>query len=176
MGEQQLAAFNEFLSKHDRLLSELRSQNETETTFSKDSIPRLERTQFRPIHVQFDTSECENISIFQLIDSENKVLNKLLVVFADLCMEARKLRKSYMNYNVGYLCVDDDLAEMEVNGVDSMQFLAKFSEHFEFFNNIKCYLQRCILVANNIIKQLSALFVEEKFYTNVQGSLHFQVS
>lgn len=45
----------------------------------------------------FQFAPCEYTSLLRLIDTDNKVLNKILVVFATLCAEVRFLKSEAEN-------------------------------------------------------------------------------
>lgn len=214
-GEKQLKEFTEFLQNHDTLLNRLlvqtNSLNAVASATSGDPsrntiecIPSqalsakrkyvAAEQQCRPIGIDFG-SGWESVATVDLIRSDNVCLNKMIVVFVQLCMEVRELIDEGNTMLTSCFFADEDLfvlqAEDDVasqsdandgnNRIDggplTAEALCKISEFLELLCRTGYFVERCYEVIAEIIKQFSALFApQNKYYINVNSSsLHFQV-
>lgn len=224
-GEKQLKEFTKFLQSHDTLLARLIYQTNsinavTAATSTDSNVNRSEidaippqsmalsakrkfiaaGQQCRPIGVDFGTG-WESVATVDLIRSDNKCLNKMIIVFVQLCMEVRELIAEGNTLLTNCLFADEDLFVMQTDddahsaaaqqndGCDSSSdrlddgpltadALCKISDILDLLCRTEHFVERCYVVIAEIIKQFSALFApENKYYINVNSSsLHFQVS
>lgn len=144
--------------------------------------------QCRPIGVDL-LCDNESISTVELVSSDNKCLNKTVVVFVQLCTEVRKLLKESQSLLTHCVYADEDLflvlsgdeANEEEERIEgtllTANLLCKMGEFLDLITRIEHFIERCIIVIGEIIKQLTSLFApENKYYVNVNSSsLHFQV-
>lgn len=212
-GEKQLKDFSKFLQNHSSSLNEIlaksifihdvnndgkskqRSDKSVIAPLSNKAkhIPRLKPSSSIGIDYSFDS---EAISTIELINSNNKLLNKTIAVFVQLCMEVRQLCKEGDPILVKCLFADEELCELlnrdvengandgglddeKINGISlSASVIDKISNLLEMLFQAQQFIERCFIVISEIIKQFSALFsVESSNYINVDhSSLHFQVS
>lgn len=213
--------FTKFLQSHDTLLDRLIYQtnainaiaitstpddvnvnrNENET-ISSQSIPLSAKRKFiaagqqcHPIGIDFG-SGWESVSTVDLIRSDNKCLNKMIIVFVQLCMEVRELIDEGNTILTNCFFADEDLYVLQIedeataqhdandmnNRIDggplTAEALCKISDFLDLLCRTEHFIERCYVVIAEIIKQFSALFApENKYYINVNSSsLHFQVS
>lgn len=111
----------------------------------------------------------DNVSVFQLLDSDNKLLTKVLIVFFHLSKEAKKLIKHAAPIVKKLTLIEDEIVSaMEaqndgVNGDPIENAIIKFSYSLEELMNMKFLIQNSIFLSANVIQQYCALFTMEKF-------------
>lgn len=137
----------------------------------------------------------ENISTIELIQSDNKCLNKTIAVFVELCMEVRELCKEGNSLLVKCAFANEELFEHlqndENNSITDPNDSAKIDDislSVDVINKISMllgvllqaqqFIERCFIIVSEIIRQFTALFdVNSSGHINVDySSLHFQVS
>lgn len=156
-----------------------------------------------PIGINLSWAE-EGIATMDLIQSDNKCLNKTIAVFAQLCIEVRELCKEGNQHLTNCLFASEELKDMSENGEEndqayievfpvdikknahkkkdtvplSINIVKKINSYLGLFFRTQQFIERCFVVISEIIKQLTALFdAENSNYINVDySSLHFQVS
>lgn len=172
-GEKQLKKFGSFLDDHRKMMTKIIcTDDHNKNKYHKINRLSIEKT--GPVLLQYNFTG-ENISYFQLCESDNKILNKILVVFAQLCDTASDLVKSSASFQKRFLFYDEDLGLEENRDVNqNYTSLVKISEILRFLFEVKYFVQRCLVVAHNLLKQLGALFDLEKFYMNLQSSIYFR--
>lgn len=152
--------------------------------------------QCHPIGIDFGTG-WESVSTVELIRSDNKCLNKMIIVFVQLCMEVRELIDEgntiltncfFADEDLFVLQTDDETATSQSTAQDTSNridggpltadALCRISDFLDLLCRTEHFVERCYVVIAEIIKQFSALFApENKYYVNVNSSsLHFQVS
>lgn len=163
--------FGKFLEKHQKLLSNITT--DISPQYTSNPTAKISSEQFGPIRIKY-AGEDENISYFQLIDSDNKILNKILIAFTHLCKSAYTLTDKSQELIQKFLYHDEDLSEVAGEEPTGYGNIIKLSEILKFLFEIKNFLNQCVAISTNITKQLGALFDIEKSYLNLQTSLHFQ--
>lgn len=150
-GATQIKEFGLFLEDYDVRLQRLSS------TSDGDDPP------VPTVSIQLDSSK-ENLGSIQLIDTDNKILNKILYSFSALCHEVDLLREEFELIVREFLCFDEalddnteQLREDSTIAVDRSSLLA-ISGKIELLARIKCYFERIVEVAVVIVLQLGALF------------------
>lgn len=119
----------------------------------------------------------ENVSMIELLQSENKLVTKVLIVFFHLNKEARKLiRHSKLMTNKLIIIEDEIISVNELAGVNGSDpnddALLKFSYALEDLFNMKFLIQNSIFLSVNVIQQYCALFSIEKFL-HITPTSHF---
>jgi hypothetical protein len=149
-GAAQIKEFGHFLEEYDSKLAHL---------------AKHESTVCSPI-VSIDTAvDKENLSCLFLIEAENKTLNKILFVFAQLCEEVSCLTDEFKALLLEFLFFDESLSdntdELKEDGEIelSKSSLVKISDYLGHLTKIRCYLERIVEVAVNIVHQLGGIFV-----------------
>ncbi|XP_055624990.1 WASH complex subunit 4 [Toxorhynchites rutilus septentrionalis] len=118
---------------------------------------------FPTVSIRIDCSK-EDIGCMQLIDTDNKILNKILYSFSALCQEVDCLKEEFDGCLQEFLCFDEALdrnteqLREESTVTVSRSSLLAISDKFELFTRIKCYFERIVEVAVIIVLQLGALF------------------
>lgn len=212
-GEKQLSEYSAFLRYHQNVLNNIvlrapfiiteENNDDIKNILRNGDKDTLRQQKVASIRINFSCAE-EGISTMDLIQSDNKCLNKTIAVFAQLCIEVRELCKEGNLHLTNCLFASDELKEIsencekndqtciEVFSVDikennhkktdavplSIHIVKKLNSHLGLFFETQQFIERCFVVISEIIKQLTALFDADKSnYINVDySSLHFQVS
>lgn len=112
--------------------------------------------------------DTERVSVFELLESDNKILNKILLVFFHLGNEAKKLNRESKKITEKLIIIED-----EINSSDNTRLtpeeatnnaIVKFSYALEDLLNMKFLIQNSIFLSVNVIHQFSALFTMEKYF------------
>lgn len=121
----------------------------------------------RNICVDFG-GDTENVSIFELLDSENKILNKILIVFFHLGGEAKRLNNGSKEIIKRLIIIEDEIKSSDNNELTPEEatnnVIVKFSYALEDLLNMKFLIQNSIFLSVNVIHQFSALFAMEKYF------------
>lgn len=151
-GATQIKEFGLFLEDYDVTLQRLAS-----------AVGAADDLTVPTVSIQLDSSK-ENLSSIQLIDTDNKILNKILYSFSALCHEVDQLKEEFELIVREFLCFDESLddnteqlREDSTVAVDRSSLLA-ISGKIELLTRIKCYFERIVEVAVVIVLQLGALF------------------
>lgn len=166
-GEQQLRQFGKFLDSHNRLLKAL--ENEQHIMHNESHI----FTQFRVTIDHGYNGNCEKVSLFHLVESDNKMLNKNIIVFTSLCDEIDYLNAEAKSLQLNLLYYDEHAEYMKE---PANLITRKISTFLEFLFNTRRFFQRCNDVLELTIRQFSTLCDETRWIGNANNSLYFQVS
>lgn len=115
------------------------------------------------ISIHLDSSK-EDLSSIQLIDTDNKILNKILYSFSALCHEVDQLKEEFEAIVREFLCFDESLDDSteqlheESSVTVGRSSLLAISGKIELLARIKCYFERIVEVAVVTVLQLGALF------------------
>lgn len=165
--EEELKNFGNFLTKHDQLLQHLLAKS-FDKSKRKSQVDKFNQ----PIKINYDSNQ-ENIPLLKLIDSD-RLLNKSILTFAYLCNEIDEISATAQAMQMKFLYIDEDLCTLEVNIDDSFQdinkndsetnnqqYLHKMSCSLNFLCNTQFLVQRCILLASNVLQQCGAFLAFE---------------
>lgn len=166
-GEQQLRQFGKFLDSHNRLLKAL--ENEQHIMHNESHI----FTKFRVTIDHGYNGNCEKVSLFHLVESDNKMLNKNIIVFTSLCDEIDYLNAEAKSLQLNLLYYDEHAEYMKE---PANLITRKISTILEFLFNTRRFFQRCNDVLELTIRQFSTLCDETRWIGNANNSLYFQVS
>ncbi len=164
IGASQLRQFNEFLENHSELLHRL-----SEMSSSKSS--KFEASKYRPISLNPDMPN-ENITWFHLINSDDKLLVKLISTFCELISEVNRLVDESKTILLDFM-YQDDMCEH----LNKSQIYVQISRNLELLYTTHNFLQRCNSVAADIFNQTGefVIFKEQfngHFFSNIViGSL-----
>lgn len=165
--EDQLKLFGKFINSYDQKLQSL--------NLEESSLKCKQRT--HPISLKY-SGNIENLQLARLIESDNKLLNKILLTFAHLCQECQKLEAECAQTLIKFIFQDEELCtfrEGKLNdGISTEKCFLKISESMEFLYEIKLLTQHCILVANNILHQCGAFLAHNKLPFIIHFSEVFQ--
>lgn len=164
IGASQLRQFNEFLENHSELLTRLNK-------LSISKAPKIDTSKYRPIALDPDMPN-ENITWFQLINSDDKLLVKLISTFCELTSEVGRLVDEAKIILLDFM-YQDDLCEHS----NKSQIYIQISRCLELLYKTLNFLQRCNSVAAEIFNQISQFVVFKEqfnahFFSNIViGSL-----
>lgn len=152
--EDQLKLFGKFIDLYDKKLQSL--TNATGVKCNKTSPPTSLKY----------SGTFENLSLPRLIESDNKLLNKILLTFSHLCEESQRLEAECFQTLMKFIFQDEELCafreDKDDDGRSTEKCFVKMSESMEFLYEIKLLTQHCILVANNILLQCGAFLTHNK--------------
>ncbi|XP_054885135.1 WASH complex subunit 4 isoform X1 [Poeciliopsis prolifica] len=117
----------------------------------------------------------EQTSLLELIKTDNKVLNKVVTVYAALCGEVKKLKyEAETKFYNGLLFYGEGVCETSVLEGESQIQMGRF---ISFLQELSCFVSRCYEVVVSIIHQLAALYNSSKGATKIieSSGVHFQV-
>lgn len=168
-GESQLRQFGQFLSAHDTLLGDLLADDARTNRYRNTAPPTP--GQCAPCALHIDRHE--DVTHFQLANTNNTILNKIVCVFAELCTESRRLRRLADEQQLRFLFVDEALLrptdDDDVGGSASriqttdpqqpqQQLIVRLSEQLQFLCEIQYMVQRCLVVGTEVLRQMGAYF------------------
>ncbi|KAI4825620.1 hypothetical protein KUCAC02_021300 [Chaenocephalus aceratus] len=116
----------------------------------------------------------EQSSLLELIKTDNKVLNKVITVYAALCSEVKKLKyEAETKFYNGLLYYGEGVSDTSVVEGESQIQMGRF---ISFLQELSCFVTRCYEVVVNIVHQLAALYNSNKGATKVieSSGVHFQ--
>ncbi|CAG2063154.1 unnamed protein product, partial [Timema podura] len=112
----------------------------------------------------------EHTTILELINTDNKVLNKVLIVFSTLCAEVKFLVSEAKTKYFDMILFYGEGSEENIE--DEVTQLSRFLPHLQ---ELCCFVKRCEEVAAQMIHQLNALYSTSKESTQVMNArdVHF---
>nr|XP_055047573.1 WASH complex subunit 4 [Misgurnus anguillicaudatus] len=116
----------------------------------------------------------EQSSLLELIKTENKVLNKVITVYAALCCEVKKLKyEAETKFYNGLLYYGEGVSDTSVVEGETQIQMGRF---ISFLQELSCFVSRCFEVVVNMVHQLAALYNSNKNATKIIEStgVHFQ--
>uniref|UniRef100_A0A8C5MTC3 WASH complex subunit 4 n=1 Tax=Leptobrachium leishanense TaxID=445787 RepID=A0A8C5MTC3_9ANUR len=146
------------LKNYGKFLEEYTSQLRRIENALDDSIGDVWDFNLDPIALKL--VPYEQSSLLELIKTENKVLNKVITVYAALCCEIKKLKyedilnnfkkKNYMYWFYVFIASESSVVEG-----DSQIQMGRF---VSFLQELSCFVNRCSEVVMNVVHQLAALY------------------
>ncbi|XP_074863991.1 WASH complex subunit 4 isoform X4 [Carettochelys insculpta] len=116
----------------------------------------------------------EQSSLLELINTENKVLNKVITVYAALCCEIKKLKyEAETTFYNGLLFYGEGATDSSMVEGDSQIQMGRF---ISFLQELSCFVTRCYEVVMNVIHQLAVLYTSNKNAPKIieTSGVHFQ--
>uniref|UniRef100_A0AC11E7J0 WASH complex subunit 4 n=3 Tax=Caprinae TaxID=9963 RepID=A0AC11E7J0_SHEEP len=118
----------------------------------------------------------EQSSLLELIKTENKVLNKVITVYAALCCEIKKLKyEAETKFYNGLLFYGEGATDSSMVEGDCQIQMGRF---ISFLQELSCFVTRCYEVVMNVVHQLAALYISNKIAPKIieTTGVHFQVT
>lgn len=109
--------------------------------------------------INLESLPYEQGSLLQLIKTDNKVLNKIVTVFAALCCEIDFLIKEGENKYCWTLLL---YGEGPVVNKETGENLILMGRFISFLQELNCFVKRCYEVVRNVLHQLNAFFSTQK--------------
>ncbi|KPP68340.1 hypothetical protein Z043_112994, partial [Scleropages formosus] len=116
----------------------------------------------------------EQSSLLELIKTENKVLNKVITVYAALCSEVKKLKyEAETKFYNGLLYYGEGVSDTSMVEGESQIQMGRF---ISFLQELSCFVSRCFEVVVNLVHQLASLYSSSKNATKIieSSGVHFQ--
>ncbi|XP_063238126.1 WASH complex subunit 4 isoform X2 [Bacillus rossius redtenbacheri] len=146
VGENQLRLYGRFLEQYGQQLLGIREALEGYVNNAWDMFTD-------PVGLKYDLHE--HTTLLELISTDNKVLNKVLIVFASLCSETRRLRaEARTKYFNAVLFYGEGVDEGSPDEAAQLQL----SRFLPLLQNLWCFVQRCGQVALCTVRQLAAYY------------------
>ncbi|NWI36296.1 WASC4 protein, partial [Picathartes gymnocephalus] len=102
----------------------------------------------------------EQSSLLELIKTENKVLNKVITVYAALCCEIKKLKyEAETKFYNGLLFYGEGATDSSMVEGDCQIQMGRF---VSFLQELSCFVTRCYEVVMNVVHQLAVLYTSNK--------------
>lgn len=159
MGEVQLRRYGRFIENYAKQL------NSIEESFLNGSVP----FGGDPINVKLIRQE--ESEVLELVDTDNKVLNKVVSVFAALCMEVRERKEEATSkfYDALLLYGEEcDCEDRRMTPVASAKYLPLLQE-------ISCFVTRCHQIVIELVQQLAAIYTTSQNNQIINSTnLHFE--
>jgi WASH complex subunit 7, N-terminal len=137
----------------------------------KENLHKIQSTKSENEKKIFQLSsgeQSENIPVFELLESENKILNKILLVFFHLGNEAKRLNGGAQRITERLIVIEDEINSSDNSNLTHEEAtnnaIVKFSSALEDLLNMKFLIQNSIFLSVNVIHQFSALFTMEKYF------------
>lgn len=112
--------------------------------------------------------DTERIPAYELLESENKILNKILLVFFHLGKEAKRLNNGSKKIIEKLILTQDEINSSDNTDLTQEEAtnnaIVRFSYSLEELLNMKFMIQNSIFLSVNVIHQFSALFTMEKYF------------
>ncbi|KAM6961159.1 WASH complex subunit 4 [Aplochiton taeniatus] len=163
--EVQLKSYRKFLEDYT---SQLRAIEEA----LDDSIGDVWDFTLDPIALKL--LPYEQSSVLELIKTDNKILNKVITVYAALCSEVKKLKyEAETKFYNGLLYYGEGVSDTSVVEGESQVQMGRF---ISFLQELSCFVSRCFEVVVNIVHQLAALYNSNKNASKLieSSGVHFQ--
>ncbi|XP_048863417.1 WASH complex subunit 4 isoform X1 [Brienomyrus brachyistius] len=116
----------------------------------------------------------EQSSLLELIKTENKVLNKVITVYAALCSEVKKLKyEAETKLYSGLLYYGEGVPDASMLEGESQIQMGRF---ISFLQELSCFISRCYEVVVSVVHQLASLYNSSKNATKIieSSGVHFQ--
>ncbi|XP_045101605.1 WASH complex subunit 4-like [Portunus trituberculatus] len=166
VAEQELRRYNRIVEQHGEQLEEIIEALGPYPAPPWD--PKLD-----PIMLKM--APFENLSLVRLVQSGNKMVNKVVLTFSALCLEASQLVEEAQSklYPPLMLYGNRVAAEGEKTGESQMSL----SRVLSTLHHAACYVQRVQKVIRNIMHQLTSLYRTDKKSSGTidVSDVHFQV-
>nr|XP_033806701.1 LOW QUALITY PROTEIN: WASH complex subunit 4 [Geotrypetes seraphini] len=160
------------LKNYGKFLEEYTSQLRRIENALDDSIEDVWDFSLDPISLQL--LPYEQSSLLELIKTENKVLNKVITVYAALCCEIKKLKyEAETKFYNGLLFYGEGAAESSMVEGDSQIQMGRF---VSFLQELSCFVTRCYEVVMNAVHQLASLYNSSRNASKIieTSGVHFQ--
>ncbi|XP_034032903.1 WASH complex subunit 4 [Thalassophryne amazonica] len=117
----------------------------------------------------------EQSSLLELIKTDNKVLNKVITVYAALCSEVKQLKyEAETKFYNGLMYYGEGVPGTSAVEGESQIQMGRF---ISFLQELSCFVSRCYEVVVNVVHQLAALYNSNKGATKIieSSGVHFQI-
>jgi len=145
-GEVVLTSFGNFLEEYSSQLVAI-----------QEAVSGHNELQFYPVRIDVEPEESALVS--DLVDTDNKILNKVIIVFSTLCLEVRTLEEEL---NTQYLDTLLYYGEGIEGSIAEGQAQLMISQLIPVLQDLICFVKRCYQVVNQLVLQLVAFYALAK--------------
>ncbi|XP_071278772.1 WASH complex subunit 4 [Agelaius tricolor] len=163
--EVQLKSYGKFLEEYTSQLKRIEDALD-------DSVGDVWDFSLDPIALKL--LPYEQSSLLELIKTENKVLNKVITVYAALCCEIKKLKyEAETKFYNGLLFYGEGATDSSMVEGDCQIQMGRF---VSFLQELSCFVTRCYEVVVNVVHQLAVLYTSNKNAPKIieTSGVHFQ--
>lgn len=122
-----------------------------------------------PINIRL--SRQEQVEILNLIDTDNKILNKIVIVLTSLCLEVRERKEEA--YSKFYNALLQFIEECDNDNQRTSH--VTISNYLPLFQELLCYVNRCHQIVIELVQQLAAIYTtSQKNQTINSANVHFE--
>ncbi|XP_076340851.1 strumpellin and WASH-interacting protein isoform X2 [Tachypleus tridentatus] len=165
VGQVQLRKYGDFIQEYASQLQGIEHALDETLNESWDMT-------FDPVSLQF--LPYERTTLLELVSTDNKILNKVITVFARLCCEIKELcheaKSKFFNALLFY-------GEGEPSGgLQEGEAQVYIGHMISVMQELSCFINRCYLVTKNLVHQLASLYCGNKNGPTVIDvtDVHFQ--
>lgn len=159
IGEVQLRKYGKFIESYTKKLQTL------EETFIEGNVIFGED----PINVKLIRQE--NADILDLIDTDNKILNKIVSVLAALCVEVRERKEEANSRFYNALLIFGEECDSDDQKISQMAT----SNYLPLLQDLSCFVNRCHQIVTEIIQQLAVIYTTSPNNQIINSTnLHFE--
>lgn len=144
----QLKRYTRFLNQHKQTLRRIEDA-------LGSSLSQTWEYDLNPVELKY--LPYEQVQVFDLIRTENKICNKIITVIAALCCECKHLVHECENKFLPAILF---FGEGDPDNKEQQTYMAHF---VSFLQELSCFVNRCNEVVMNILHQLSALYTPPGF-------------
>ncbi|GJQ84460.1 hypothetical protein Trydic_g21021 [Trypoxylus dichotomus] len=150
IGQVQLQRFSNFLEHYNRKINAFKAR-----------LPNNFNTKLKPITVTCKPSE--DITLLQLIHSDNKLLTRIFISLASICNEISTLTKEAKEFYNILMFYDEE----DEKGIENLEKISKLLDTLQKISFFSWRSQEVIIL---LLKQLCALLGKE-FYSGSSSSI-----
>ncbi|XP_055378504.1 WASH complex subunit 4 isoform X2 [Condylostylus longicornis] len=194
LAKHQLQSFGKFFEDYSLELNSITSKFKSQSNERNELyFTQLTKSSKNPIVVNFQTGKVENINQFKLIDSDNKIFNKVVLTFHSLYNNLEEFNLKSEEFQADFLRLDielescqnskiyediglEQIVELEKNKLasNSEEVLIKISESMEFLCNMQFFINSGTQSAINLLQQLVNFHSFDKNYFGL-GTQHNEI-
>ncbi|KAL5260221.1 hypothetical protein ACHWQZ_G010367 [Mnemiopsis leidyi] len=160
LGQKYLKNYAEFIEAFDSKIG----QNVTH------DLNNLWDFTLKPLYLQ--VAPYESIDLMDLVKTDNKSLNKVILVLSSLCLEVSQLKQQLFKNFIPSLLMYGERSDCDSLAKGEAQLM--IGRMLPLLQEIRCFITRSQEVARNIISQLDILYGQEKVAQSiVTKDVHF---
>ena len=124
----------------------------------------------KPLYLQ--VAPYESIDLMDLVKTDNKSLNKVILVLSSLCLEVSQLKQQLFENFIPCLLMYGERTDCDTLAKGEAQLM--IGRMLPLLQEIRCFISRSQEVARNIVSQLDILYGHEKVAQSiVTKDVHF---
>lgn len=164
VGEVQLKKYGKFLNEYESQLKAL------EDALGESAGDSWDFT-LDPISLQ--VLPYERTTLFELINTENEVLNKVLTILAAMCCELKELKhEAKTKFYAPLLLYDEVLSDANLQEGDGQVYMGKM---LNLLQDISSFVQHANDVVLHVVHQLASLYTKDGIKVMDVRDVHFLI-